>query len=146
MPRLRDRASVDLPVEQTRAGLDRFFTSLRQRDGVARIRLRVPGDGPAFGLSIDRTVRIEVRESLDPNSIRITWAPEGPTIFPTFEGVLVTWPDGQEGLSYIELDGAYEPPFGAAGQIFDAAIGGRIAQATAREFLKDVKEALERPA
>jgi len=43
----------------------------------------------------------------------------------------------------VELDGAYVPPFGPAGQLFDATIGRRIAQATAREFLKDLKASIE---
>lgn len=144
MPCLRDRTSVDLPIELTKAGLDRFFSSLRQKDGVSRIRLRVPTDGPTLGLSIDRAVRIEARSSLDGSSIRVTWTPEGTSVFPTFEGELVIRSDGNPNVTDIELDGAYDPPFGAAGQIFDAAIGQRIAQATAREFLKDVKEAIER--
>jgi len=46
-------------------------------------------------------------------------------------------------VSHIELDGSYIPPFGAARQLFDAAIGRRIAQPTAREFLKDVKAVIE---
>jgi hypothetical protein len=144
MARLRDRTSVDLPIERTKAGLDRFFGSLRERDGVSRIRLRVPTDGPTFGLSIDRAVRIEARPSPNPNSIRVTWTPEGTTVFPTFEGELVVWSDEDPGVTYLELDGAYSPPFGAAGQIFDAAIGQRIAQSTAREFLNDLKEGIER--
>ena len=144
MPRLRHRTSVDLPIEEAKAGLDRFFLALRQKDGVSRIRLRVPADGPALGLSIDRAVRIEAHPIADGTALRITWMPEGTTIFPTFQGTLAIWRDDDPSVTQIELDGTYEPPFGAAGQIFDAAIGQRIAQATAREFLKDVKGAIER--
>lgn len=143
MPRLRDRSLIGLPIDAVRAGISRFFASLRQKDGVARLHLRVPTDGPTMGLSIDRAVRIDARESPDGSTIHITWMPEGTTVFPTFEGVLCLGSDGTPDETYVELDGAYTPPFGAAGQIFDAAIGRRIAQATAREFLKDVKDAVE---
>jgi hypothetical protein len=144
MARLRERTSVDLPIELTRAGLERFFASLRQKDGTSRIRLRVLTDGPTLGLSIDRAVRIQAYPAADGDSICVTWAPEGTTVFPTFEGSLAIAADGNPNATFIELDGSYDPPFGAAGQIFDAAIGQRIAQATAREFLKDLKDAVER--
>lgn len=62
---------------------------------------------------------------------------------PKFEGTLVVWGEGERNRSYIELDGAYRPPLGTAGQILDEAIGHRIAESTAREFLKDLKRAVE---
>ncbi|MBV8530143.1 MAG: hypothetical protein JO104_02415 [Candidatus Eremiobacteraeota bacterium] len=75
--------------------------------------------------------------------VQIRWAPEGTTVFPTFEGTLTIRGENPASPSHLELDGAYTPPFGIAGQVFDAAIGHRIAKATAREFLKDVKHAIE---
>lgn len=143
MPRLYERTSVELPIDQTKAGVERFFTSLRRKDGTSRIRLRVPADGPTLGLSIDRAVRIEARPSVDNDSTHVSWAPEGTTVLPAFEGSLAIRSDERPNVTYIELNGSYEPPFGVAGQIFDAAIGRRIAQATAREFLKDLKDAVE---
>jgi hypothetical protein len=148
MPRLRDATSVTCSVEETEARLERFLGSLRDKDGVSRLRLRVPTDGPTQGLSIDRQVHVEARRARDADNlndvIAITWMPEGTAVFPTFEGTLVTWGEQNANLSYIELDGSYTPPFGAAGQLFDAAIGQRIAQTTAREFLRDLKDAIER--
>ena len=72
----------------------------------------------------------------------ISWLPEGTGVFPAFRGTLMV--RSENGTSAIELDGTYTPPFGAAGQVFDATIGHRIAQATARELLKDLKAAVER--
>jgi len=115
------------------------------------MRLRVPTDGAThgYGISFDREVRIEARPIGDSQHlcdlIEIAWAPEGALVFPRFEGRLSVWSDEETHVTYVELDGSYTPPFGAAGQLFDLTIGRRIAQATAREFLKDLKQALERP-
>lgn len=147
MARLHDSLQVGKPPKQTMLGLEQFFESLRGKDGVARLRLRVPTDGPTAGLSIDRQVCVEARRtrgeaSLD-DLMLVTWMPEGTGVFPTFEGILIVRENADGNVSSIELDGNYTPPFGAAGQIFDAAIGHRIAQATARELLKDLKRAIE---
>ncbi len=149
MPALREAIPVHRSVEQTHLALEGFFVSLKAPDGIARLRLRVPADGPMkpYGLSVDREVRVEarrVREPEDAGVVEISWMPEGTAVLPRFDGKLIVTGFGNPNLSYVELDGWYTPPFGAAGQIFDAAIGQRIAQATAREFLKDLKDAVER--
>ena len=144
MPQLSDRTGVDCTVDQASQGIARFFNSLKGKDGIARMRLRVPGDGPVLGIAIDREVRIEVQPAAEGRMMNVTWQPEGTVALPTFEGALVVGSNGDPRATYLELDGSYTPPFGVAGQIFDAAIGKRIAQATAREFLKDLKSAIEK--
>lgn len=146
MARLRESTSVGMTAQQSMARLGQFLSSLRGKDGIARIRLRVPGDGPTRELSIVREVRVEARRTRGEHSLEdlvlIRWVPEGTGAFPTFEGILsVRANDGDHGSS-IELAGNYTPPVGAAGQVFDAVIGHRIARTTAREFLKDVKRAI----
>jgi hypothetical protein len=110
------------------------------------LRLRVPIDAP-LGVSIDREVRVEARRARDDENlndlIRISWSPEGMTVLPSFSGTRVVWGEAGEKLSYIELDGTYTPPFGEAGQVFDETIGRRVAEKTAREFLKDLKRVIE---
>ena len=150
MTRLRETVAVAHPAESAQEGLERFFGALQGPDGVSRLRLRVPVDGAAkeFGLNLEREVVIEARRARDHQNlndlIRIDWSPEGATVFPRFAGTLVVCGNEAPGRSSIELDGTYEPPLGAAGQIFDAAIGHTIAQATARELLNDLKTAIER--
>jgi hypothetical protein len=149
MTGLRESIVVDRPAGQIVDSLERFFASLRGKDGSARIRLRVSADGPTRELSIDREVCVEARRprgeaSLD-DLMLITWMPEGTAVFPTFEGILTVRESGEVGTGSIELAGTYTPPFGPAGQAFDAAIGHRIAERTAREFLKDLKSTIERP-
>jgi len=140
---------VERSVKQSHAALERFFRSLEASDGVARLRLHVPMRVTAkqYGLSIDREVRIEARPVRNPGQeaevMEISWVPEGTAMFPRFDGRLFVTGFGNAAMSYVELDGHYTPPFGAAGQVFDAAIGQRIAQATAREFLADLKATIE---
>lgn len=43
----------------------------------------------------------------------------------------------------LHLDGTYEPPFGFAGTLFDAAFGRHIAAATAGDVLSRVSTAME---
>lgn len=146
MTRLRDAIVIDGPAEQSMLRLERFFDSLRGKDGVARLRLRVPTDGATRGLALEREVCVQARrargEAMLNDLMLITWIPEGTGVFPTFEGILIVRADN--GNSSIELDGTYTPPFGPAGQVFDATIGHRIAESTARELLKDLKAAVER--
>lgn len=149
MTHLREQIFLASSAGEAESRLENYLASLRGSTGVARLRLRVPVEdlsGP-LGISIDREVRVEARRARDDENlndlIRISWGPEGKTILPSFSGTLIVWGETGKNMSYIELDGAYTPPLGAAGQAFDETIGHRIAESTAREFLKDLKRAIE---
>jgi hypothetical protein len=43
----------------------------------------------------------------------------------------------------LTLEGEYDAPFGAAGAVFDAVLGRRIASVTAKALLQDMKEFIE---
>ncbi len=148
MTQLRDHVAVARSVDDAQSRLDAYLASLRGQDGIARMRLRVPLASDGVQLSLDREVCVEAARARDDNLndlIRISWKPEGSVVFPIFEGTLVVWGEDDPKASFIEIDGRYTPPFGAAGQMFDAVIGHRIAQQTARELLNDLKAAVERP-
>ncbi len=145
MTELREQAPVQCTAAEAEAGLSAFFAARQGADGVTRMRLRVPMDGGS--ISLEREVRVEARigrteDNLN-NVVRIAWQPEGSVIFPNFEGVLVAWGEDDPQQSFLELRGHYAPPLGAAGQLFDELIGYKIAQATAREFLRDIKRDIE---
>jgi len=144
MKELRERVAIGGPVEEAEAGLVSFFSAREDASGVARMRLRVPMDGV---VSLDREVRIEACETRDEdnlnNVMRIAWQPEGTVIFPRFEGTITAWGEDDPNVSFIELVGHYTPPLGAAGQVFDEAIGHRIARATAQQFLGDIRREIE---
>ena len=57
------------------------------------------------------------------------WEAEGGGAFPAFTGSLSAADEGA-GFCRLDLDGAYSPPLGPAGALFDAVLGKRIAQAT----------------
>ena len=149
MNHLRDQVAVARSVDDAQSRLESYFASLRGRDGVARMRLRVPLIADGVALSLDRDVYVEAKRARDDDNlndlIRISWKPEGSVVFPAFEGTLVVWSENDPRTSFIELDGGYKAPFGASGQAFDAVIGHRMAQQTARQLLNDLKMALERP-
>jgi len=145
MRELREQTPVECTVDDAEAGLRAFFAARQDADGVTRMRLRVPMDGSS--LSFEREVRVEAREGRDDDSLnnlmRIAWEPESSVVFPRFEGTMLAWGEDDPGKSFIELRGHYTPPLGAAGQVFDEAIGYEIARATAREFLRDIKRDVE---
>lgn len=145
MKELREQAPVACPVLETEAGLVTFFAARQDANGVTHMRLRVPMDGGS--MSLEREVRVEARTGRDDdnlnNVVRVAWEPEGAVIFPRFEGALTVWGEDDPAASFIELRGQYTPPLGAAGQVFDEMIGHQIAQATAREFLRDIKREIE---
>ncbi|HUA09232.1 MAG TPA: hypothetical protein VMA98_08165 [Candidatus Acidoferrales bacterium] len=147
MKELRETTALACPVEEAEAGLLAFFAARQDTDGITRMRLRVPMDGT---MALEREVRVEARETRDDENlnelIRIAWEPQGAVIFPRFEGTLTVWGEDDPGGSFVELRGHYTPPLGAAGQVFDDAIGFRIAKTTANEFLRDVKREIERRA
>ena len=137
MRKLREQTVVECPVEDAEARLRVFWYARRALDGRVRMRLHV----------LDREVRVEAQEGRDEQQLNdvthVSWQPEGRTILPHFEGTLVVWGEDDPTRSFIELDGCYHSPLGAAGLVFDEAIGHQIAQATAREFLRDLKTGIE---
>jgi hypothetical protein len=74
--------------------------------------------------------------------MQIRWVPKATGPYPAFDGILNVSDEGA-GLCRIDLDGAYQPPFGPAGILFDAAVGKRIAENTVHELLKEVKAFFE---
>lgn len=149
MKRLRAQIPIHSSTDEAMSGIEAFFDSIRDVDGVARFRLRVPVKGTAgsLGLYIDRQVWVEARRTRDDDNlndvIRVAWKSEGSAIFPVFRGVLVSWSDGDPKNCFVELDGEYDPPLGVTGEAFDEIIGHQIAEATAHEFLVDIKRAVE---
>jgi hypothetical protein len=149
MKQLRESAVVACPADLAQDRIIAFFESRRSTDGTTRMRLRVPmGRATPFAFSLDRLVRVEAQRKRDDENlndvIAVAWRPEGTAMLPQFEGVLIVSEDDDPGAAILELDGKYLPPLGAAGQVFDEAIGHQIAQSTAREFLRDIKSFIER--
>lgn len=73
----------------------------------------------------------------------IHWTPEGGGPYPDFDGELTVRADDSYRNSLLELRGEYVPPLGAVGEVFDFALGSRIAAATARALLQQIAEHME---
>lgn len=97
-------------------------------------------------MSLQRFVTAIVRIERDDDNlndvIRIAWEPEGGGPYPSFDGTLVVWADGDANKTYVELEGSYQPPFGVLGQAFDSILGSTLARRTARALLLDIARAI----
>ena len=72
----------------------------------------------------------------------VHWKPNaGP--YPEFDGELTVRADETYASSQLELKGAYRPPGSVMGAAFDAAVGNRIARATAQALLERLGIAME---
>jgi hypothetical protein len=114
---------------------------------VSRLRL----EGPGLEVGVD--VRVQVTPSPEEPSqgglpavthLHLSWrAANAAALFPSMSADLALSP-----LTFaetlVEFDGTYTPPFAAAGKVFDAVLGHRIAEATVHHFVNDVLEQLRR--
>jgi hypothetical protein len=73
----------------------------------------------------------------------VTWAPEVAGPYPTFTGDLAIESGDDYQSFYLVLTGSYEPPLGALGAAFDAVVGHRIAESTARNLLATIADSIE---
>jgi hypothetical protein len=115
-----------------------------------RLKLSVPLAKLGFGanLGIDRDVDVAFvplhghkGERLLHDELQFVWEPAGGGPFPTFTGSLKMHPLGLK--TEIVLSGEYKPPLGLVGEAFDAVIGKRIAEATAKMLLEMLQQELE---
>lgn len=131
---LRDRATDVLQHATTTAGA-------RADALVAPLHARLSG----FELGVD--VKIEVAKELDDEGaaglppvshFAINWrASRHASLFPSMSGHLSLSPMAFA-ETRVEFDGSYRPPFGLAGDIFNEAMGHRIAEAAVHGFVNDV--------
>ncbi|HEY1728362.1 MAG TPA: hypothetical protein VGG22_08325 [Candidatus Baltobacteraceae bacterium] len=115
-----------------------------------RLKLSVPLAKLGFGanLGIEREVDVSFvplhghkGERLLHDELQFVWEPSGGGPFPTFTGSLKMHPVGLN--TEIVLSGEYQPPLGLVGEAFDAVIGKRIAEATAKMLLEMLQQELE---
>jgi hypothetical protein len=74
------------------------------------------------------------------DEMEIDWT-AGTRFFPAFQGALRLRIASID-ETRLTLEGTYRPPFGAAGRVFDALIGRRIARATMLELLDRLGSAM----
>lgn len=150
MTRLNRHKVLACPWVRAIAYFDRYLAGLpvSERAPGHALRLRVPLDslGMPGGLAIDRDVVTSFAPLTDPrgleHGVSIGWTPVGNAALPKFRGSLRITAESAKS-SLVVLEGDYEPPLGAMGKVFDAAVGRKIAEATADELLKTIAERIE---
>lgn len=96
-------------------------------------------------LELGRFIAIDVTSVEDTTAygqpalrVHLKWsAAERPGMFPTMTATLTAFPLSST-ETQLELDGAYDPPFGALGQVIDSVLLHRIAEASVLRFVQDV--------
>lgn len=148
MERIRAATDLEIPADRAERLLLDYFESRRNAEGTIAYPLRVPLED--FGLpervSLMHEATISITKGRDAANLNdayaVAWYPEDRSAFPTFTGELIVCAGTNAEAPYLELTGTYEPPRGAAGEAFDAALGHLIAQRTAHAFLLDVARGL----
>ncbi len=70
--------------------------------------------------------------------VDIGWeAARAPALFPLMRARLSAWPTTSD-ETQLEIEGEYQPPFGALGNTLDAVLLHRVAQASVHRLLEDV--------
>ncbi len=148
MSDISERIVVHCPDHEASRHLAAFVADHQIGDGTVRIALRLP-----VGLFADKRTLIErrvvatlfpLRSISDPlPTYSVTWAPQGGGPFPEFSGALAVEKSTTDDCFGLIVSGHYEPPFGAAGEIFDAALGRRIAHASARDLVRSIADYVE---
>lgn len=150
MPSINERIRVNSPFGRSPLYLNRYLGTLEKvASGKTCVRLQAPlkDAGLPSGLVLAKDVTAEFDHTDSPGGLvdktNVSWQPQGDGPYPTFHGSITIGADEDYGASWLMLAGSYEPPFGVVGELFDMAIGKRIAKATARELLERLRDALE---
>lgn len=142
MTNLFEKCQVHVPVERARELLAETLEGVMQGSDPALTRLSVSYPGG----EVSKNVLVTYRKAIDPTRASapwdVLWTPEGGGPFPDFDGALTIQPNA-DGTAMLELHGAYIPPLGAAGVVFDAVLGSKIASATAQTLLAQIAREIE---
>lgn len=147
--RLRASVALEMPAPEAERLLPAFIDDVRNGAAAARLPVGIPLEqfGLPGGLELVRNVDVSIARRRDEENLNdefgVTWFADDSSLFPRFDGRLIVCAESGS-KSFIELDGKYVPPFGDAGDVFDAAVGHAIAQTTARTFLDQVRDGLYR--
>ena len=146
MKYVREAIATSSPPSVALSGLERYISG---KQYVLRLNVPLKALGLPSELGISQAVRVNFsakrRSPLvtgrGNEGMSLEWAAEGGGPFPAFQGTLILRP--HSGGTELELKGEYTPPLGEIGAAFDAVIGNKIAHATIRILLENLKSALE---
>ena len=137
MSKLFAFTTVACPFEHVPDRLREYFGG---EDATMPLRVRFAD------LNVERDVEIHLAPKPGYPGYRlidVTWRAAGGGPYPVFHGTLSVEEEAG-GWSRLDLDGDYDPPFGLIGAAVDAAVGHRVAEATANDLLSEFKRILSR--
>lgn len=144
MRELSASISVRAPSGFAIAFLNTYVRDLAGAGGESTLAMRYTITRLA-GLTLERDVTVRVEYVTQPGGapaeLDIAWEPDA-SIFPSFKGTLHALSTGKETCT-LTIAGTYNVPGGAAGQLFDAVIGVRIAHGTIEQLLAQFRDAIE---
>lgn len=150
MTQLNERAYVQVPYNRAADHLTSYLEHIGWSPGSpATLQLRIDAAdlGAPATLSVAHDVTARFERIDDPRHLtkpmRVEWSPAGGGPFPSFKGSLTISEDEDYGTCILTLSGEYEPPLGVVGMGFDAIVGRRIAVATARRLLGQIRDGME---
>ena len=140
MTAISEKAFVQAPLASANRLLQTFFDENTDGTGLqARILLSV-GDIQQPAIVSLQAVRRP--EDMTPR-YRVHWEADGGGAYPVFDGELTVGGDDDYNAFLLRLEGGYVPPGGTAGRIFDAVVGHRLAESTARTLLRQIGATIE---
>lgn len=141
MSEIHESLTVLCPFDQVTAAAAAYVGTLPVQDGFPTVALRVTvGD-----LVVERRADLVLQHARaypGYEIMEIKWRPHDGGPYPIFRGTL-TVEDVTGNYCRFDLDGAYAPPLGLAGAVFDSVVGHHIAVAAARELLNEIKTGVE---
>jgi hypothetical protein len=140
MTSVSEKDLVLVPLASAEPFLRTFF-AVHPGPGGSSARLVLRAGSAAHPVIAD-VERLQRPDAMTP-CFSIHWEPEGAAIAPAFDGELTVDADADYNGFWVVLTGAYVPPGGAAGQLFDAALGKRVARSTARALLRQMRVEIE---
>jgi hypothetical protein len=140
MSQITERRIVACPYHLAQAYLAQTIRPRVSSPGPLELTLTLPGAELVKEVVVTYGAAVDPMHFDQPWSVH--WKPKaGP--YPEFDGELTIRADETYESSQLELQGSYRPPGGAVGAAFDAAVGNRIARATAAALLDRIGGEIE---
>jgi len=148
MADISERLVVHCPDREASRHLSSFIADHQVGDGTVSVKLRLP-----IHLFAERRSLLErrivatlypLRSVSDPHpTYSVTWSPRAGGPFPEFAGALAVEKSPFDDCFGLLVSGHYELCFGAVSDWIDAALGRRIAHASARDLLRAIADYVE---
>lgn len=140
MTEIAEKILVTAPLGSAARLLAHFMEQHPGPNGSARLTLRFRDlEAPALvSLTPDRQPG-----DMTPR-YRVHWEAAEGAHYPVFDGALTVGGAEDYNAFWLILNGGYEPPGGIVGKVFDAVVGHKVAEETARGLLADMRDAIER--